>query len=470
MRTARRVMIVLLFACGTLLLGAVVRVRGSVLRPAPRAPLVLGPVMLRSGSTPVQRAYVQIDDGRIASVSGTPPPGQALFGDRFVIPGLIDAHVHLPPWFVPGQTDLFATLFLAHGVTTVRETGSFGSRPFALGDAITAGRSAGPRVIACGEVLDGDPPTWPLVRVVRDAAEAQAAVRDQIRRGARCIKVYGAISREALDAIRAEAHANRVPVVGHLPIASGFHEEGIDEIEHVCDPRCWEMNRRDVATLVGTAERAGIAHTPTLVVFEGQIRSYDYAANVASPLAQLMPRVWRDVVWNPRFRLGFTPSRDDESQAREALHRQMLASVCDAVAGLHSAGVTIGAGTDPPNPFVVPGASLHEELRALVRCGMTPAEALNAATRQAATMLGVPGLGRIEAGAPADLLVLREDPTRDLGALETLEAVVADGRLYERRDLSAALVRQQVMLSSWWIDGPTVVIARLVAESLSMSR
>jgi imidazolonepropionase-like amidohydrolase len=120
-----------------------------------------------------------------------------------------------------------------------------------------------------------------------------------------------------------------------------------------------------------------------------------------------------------------------------------------AVGELHAAGVPVLAGSDAGNPFVVPGASLEAELGHLVDAGLSPEEAWLAATRRAATALGRPALGRLALGAPADLLVFRDDPTRDLAALATLEAVVADGRLYPKEALDAALARQRADF-----DGP----------------
>jgi imidazolonepropionase-like amidohydrolase len=452
----------------TALLAAGVAALRSPLRPPERATLLLGPVQVRGEGAPGDAVYLRVERGAITALSHAPPAGaDARFAGATVTPGLIDAHIHLPPWFLPGQTDLFLTLLLLHGVTTIRETGSFGSRPFALGRAIERGARAGPRIVACGEVLDGDPPTWPLARRVRDVGEARAAVEAQVSRGARCIKVYGEIAPEVLDAIRAAAQARGVLVLGHLPHASGWNEARLDEIEHVCDPRCWEMTPRDVATLTATAPRAGVTHVPTLAVFEGQLRSYAYDEALRSPVARLMPRVWREVVWNPRYRPGGGHTSPAERQAREPGHRQMAQAVCAAVREMHDAGVPILAGTDPPNPFVVPGASLHEELRLLTRCGLSVSDAWRAATRDAAAALGLVGLGRIELGAPADLLVFRRDPTEDLTALDTLEAVIADGRLYLRGDLEAAHARQREALDRAWIDVPTVAIARAVAERLA---
>jgi imidazolonepropionase-like amidohydrolase len=95
---------------------------------------------------------------------------------------------------------------------------------------------------------------------------------------------------------------------------------------------------------------------------------------------------------------------------------------------MHDEGVRLHSGTDTLVAFVVPGAALHRELRIYVDAGMTPEEALAISMRDSAADLGVPGLGEIRAGAPADLLVFREDPTRSLDALDSLAAVIRDGR------------------------------------------
>jgi imidazolonepropionase-like amidohydrolase len=110
---------------------------------------------------------------------------------------------------------------------------------------------------------------------------------------------------------------------------------------------------------------------------------------------------------------------------------------------LHDAGVPIHVGTDTMNPFVVPGASLHEEMWALVEAGLTPEQAWIAATRGAAKALRQPHLGVVRLGAPADLLIFRDDPTHDLNALHSLEAVIAAGRLYPRDVLEEGVARWQ---------------------------
>ena len=119
----------------------------------------------------------------------------------------------------------------------------------------------------------------------------------------------------------------------------------------------------------------------------------------------------------------------------------------------------------------MPGASLQEELHHLVDAGLSPEEAWLTATRWPGEFLGEPGLGRIARDAPADLLLFREDPTRDLGALDTLETVVADGRLYPRETLDAALATARNHYRGWLYERVSMAIgARRRAEVLRAMR
>jgi imidazolonepropionase-like amidohydrolase len=133
----------------------------------------------------------------------------------------------------------------------------------------------------------------------------------------------------------------------------------------------------------------------------------------------------------------------------------------ELVRRLHARGVRIYAGTDPIQPFVVPGASLHRELRLLIDSGLSIEEALAAATWVAGDSLGVSGLGKLEVGAPADLLVLREDPTRDLDALTTIEEVIAGGRVYSIESLRRELAQARAHLDQPMVDLPLRAAARI---------
>jgi hypothetical protein len=211
----------------------------------------------------------------------------------------------------------------------------------------------------------------------------------------------------------------------------------------------------------------GIAHTPTLALLERASRLDRPEVQMAEPVMRLLPRFYSELSWDPRgFPWYEALDARDWTLAREAFEQARR-----LVAALARAGARLHAGTDVGNPFLVPGASLHEELRQLVGAGLTAEEAWVAATRAPGEFLREPGLGTIAPGAPADLVLFREDPTRDLAALATLEAVVADGRLYRRERLEAAVRATQRVYRGPVYDTVSMAIgSRRRAAALAASR
>jgi cytosine/adenosine deaminase-related metal-dependent hydrolase len=409
--------------------------------PSPEVPtrseIVLDNVMLVTpGLARAEHRRLVADRGRISAIE---PSSQLNTPQRYILPGLVDMHVHLPPRFAPGLVDLFGSLLLMHGVTAVREVGSIDGQAFELARQIEQGERLGPRVVACGPILDGDPPTWPIVQVILTRVEGEEITRELAARGAGCVKVYGSVSTDALSGIRAAAAEFGMKIVGHVPSARPLSDSGLDDIQHLCYTRCGSASPEELEAFVASSAERGIAHTPTLVVFEGQRLLAEVRTHRATLPYDLMPRFWREALWRPVARV----TNPDALASMQALVRR-----------LHARGVRIHAGTDPIQPFVVPGASLHRELELLVGSGLSIEEALAAATWVAGESLGIAGLGRLEVGAPADLLLLRDDPTRDLAALDTLEAVIADGRLYSIAELRAAVDQQRSYFDRTIVDLP----------------
>ena len=475
---------ILTVALAVLLLGAAVGCvvfRSHSIDAASQEDVWIGPVTVVVPA--IHRSpnrWIHVSRGRVVSIEDSPPTGvPTIWSGGFVLPGLIDLHVHLPPRIVPGSADDFARLFLLHGVTSVREVGSIDGAAFSIRDQIQAGEMAGPRIFSCGSMLDGVPRLQAFARVVRDAASADEAVGSLVDEGADCIKVYENLSSDALAAIAESAKKHGLPVVGHVPRGGLLADGGIDEVQHVTGilPRPlepdvtnpeWltELARRfrevDDATVrayVQASIAQGIRHTPTLVSFLRDSEQLNYAVSRESDSARLLPRYWRDVVWNAgidkRFR-GLTP--DTWDALRESLQRRQ-----EIVKLLHESGVPILAGTDTPNPFVVPGASLHDELRLLVVAGLTVEDAWVAATHGAGRALGDDRLGLIESGAPADLIWFGDDPTADLESLGTLNGVMADGRVYPIAELRQASEERRRQYESTVYDRLSAMIVRVGA-------
>jgi imidazolonepropionase-like amidohydrolase len=286
--------------------------------------------------------------------------------------------------------------------------------------------------------------------VAADPAAATAAVTAQADAGYDFVKVYTNLSPEAYRAAAAAARARRLPFTGHVPRRVELAEAAAAQasIEHLADygeaidarpqaarPRwhwshLWLGMPADEARMRALAEalaQSGVRAVPTLAESERslgtpeQIASWSALADMASMHAEGMA-LWRERVTRASARL-----EADDWALVERGRRNRYA----LVAALRAARVPILAGTDTPNAFLVPGASLHDELALLVAAGLSPGEALLAATREPARFLARAGAtGTIAPGSRADLLLLSADPLADIGNTRRIAGVMAGGRWY----------------------------------------
>jgi imidazolonepropionase-like amidohydrolase len=399
------------------------------------------------------RATLTVRRGRIAAIS----PGDVRAGVRpgrdvdgagcTLIPGLIDAHVHVTDWALP--------LLLRHGVTTVRDLHNAPGYILPLAREEAANR---PRILAAGALLDGPGSFWKDARIISTVADARAAVRDQVAGGAAVITVYTRLSLALLGAVVQEARARGTPVAAHLGRATavGAARAGVSSIEHlsgIADAASdapgrllaahdhfvggWTMAEREWARLdparldeVARALRAGgVVLVPTLALHEAFSRLADPDLLRDPALAGVPARIL-DREWDPRdimSRAGWTPdTMRDFKAALPVLQR--------FVAGYVRMGGRVVAGTDTPQQFVVPGASLHRELQLYVAGGLTAAAAIKAATADAADLLGIADhVGTIDTGKEADLVLLEADPIADISATSRIRLVIRGGSIaYER--------------------------------------
>lgn len=371
-------------------------------------------------------------------------------GGRWLMPGLTDMHVH--SWAESEQT-----LFLAHGVTSVRNM--FGSElHLAWRAEIAAGARLGPTFVTAGPIVDGDPPVWPGSRVVASAEDGRAAVLEQVAAGYDFIKVYNRVPAEAYAAIVATAKERGIPVDGHVPDAVGLDgvlAAGQRTIEHCAGyelPLCadgagidgssfasrlsaWEhVDDGKLATLVERTRQAGVFNCPTLVVMQKWMSKDESLEELKRPVMRYVGR-------QTLMSWGFMASR---SAPLAPVARAGHAGRLRFVQALHEGGAGLLLGTDAGNPWVVAGASLHEELALLVQAGLSPYQALRAGTSEAARCLGrAHEFGTIAPGLRADLLLLSADPLADVGNAARIDGVMARGRWLpadELRTRLAALV------------------------------
>jgi imidazolonepropionase-like amidohydrolase len=407
----------------------------------------------------------------------------------FLIPGLWDMHVHSVANVGPDMAissvaamDWHFPLFLAWGVTGVRNmndgTGDVSLKlTSSLKRRLATGDVRGPRFLANGPSIDGDPPLGSNSAVVRTAQDARAAVDTLVDSGADFIKVYENLSRGAYFAIMDQARRRGVRVDGHVPFRVTPEEAadaGQRTFEHVlamaagCSTSAAAERERFASVLAPRAGSAALDGLAPLTLFHHERALYDsrdpaactttIAAYRRNGVAET-PNVvaYRDVVnakeiLSDASRMRVVPEvirRNWEAMLDTDLYREMQSVLrplvplyAENARLLNEAGVLLLAGTDVGIPTLIPGLSLHEELELLVEAGLTPLEALRTATINPARVLGqTESLGSIEVGKLADLVLLDANPLTDIRNTPRIRAVIADGRLYRRADLDALTSR-----------------------------
>jgi hypothetical protein len=337
--------------------------------------------------------------------------------------------------------------------------GSADGAAYAIRDEIARGDYPGPRVLSCGRVLDGDPPTRPNNVVVGTPAEARAAVREAAAQGARCIKLYNMLAREVVLAVADEAERAGLPIVAHVPHSVSLTEASyIADVAHFTgvpipsDPALRGLDDylnadfaavsdARLAEVVEAARRLGTIHTPAVVNEQSRRTLTDETRWPPHAQIAVLPDFWR-TVWST---IWVAPNRG----AKEPSYAGFLAREGALIRALHAAHATLYAGTDTLMPFVAPGAALHEEIRNFAGLGFTAEQALATATTAPGRFWKDRSYGRIAVGLPADLLLLRDDPTRALDALETIDTVIADGRIYPKAQLDAWVERYRAHFHAW---------------------
>lgn len=476
MRRLVRLVVFLALAAAALGAGLYAIVRPPAPLPLPEQDVVLdGVTLLRPGEGRAERQRLVVRGGSIDAIEPAADGANGPFAGMYVLPGLADLHVHFPPSSLPGQGELFAFLLLYHGVTAVRDAGDVdGTATEPVRRGIAEGRFAGPRVFACGMFVDGEPPLWKNTLLARSPEEGRQAVATLAARDYDCVKAYNELDAPTLAAVREAAHERGLPVIGHVPRRVPLEEARLDDVQHLTgvpvasDPALSFPERlRDFETLdearleqvIEASLASHIAHTPTLVTIDRLLASEELAALLAEPELRLLPRFYREVVWSPSGGTSVAGRLDADGFA---MVRRAFAAMKRVARTMGERGVRLHTGTDTLIAFVVPGASLHRELRLWVDAGFTPEQALAASARDSAADLGVPGLGELRPGAPAELLILRDDPTQSLAALDTIAGVVRDGRLYTRDRLDAQLERYRGHHDGALYDAVVTPIVRAV--------
>jgi Amidohydrolase family len=383
---------------------------------------------------------------------------------KFLIPGLWDMHVHtnFGDW-LPGGREIILPLFVANGVTGVRDMGGDLNQLLEWRKGIDAGTILGPRMVISGPMIDGAPLHFPASVPVSTAAEGRKAVDDLKFGGADFIKVQSYVPRDAYFAVAEESKKQGMIFVGHVPDAIRASEAsnvGQKSIEHYtgvfegCSTAEDELlkgpkgPRRVLETysepkctaLIALLAKNATWQVPTLVWERGQWLIDDLDLT-QSPGAQYAAATWRNKTYK-KFTESILRELDTDPVA---YRRQFVAKELEMTLAMHRAGVPLMAGTDTAaGVYVIPGFSLHQELELFVKAGLTPMEALQSATLNPAKFLGrTRDLGTVEAGKLADLVLLDANPLDDIRNTQKISAVVLGGRYFSRADLDGILNRVQ---------------------------
>ena len=419
-----------------------------------------------TGAQPKSDHTVVITGDRITSVGpakATRIPSGARVVDgrgKYLIPGLWDLHVHVPfdgPDVLP--------VFVAYGVTGIRELGRAMPKIEKIRAAGAAGKLLIPKIVASGNMIEAaemkevlgksDNPTidelFDQDRIfVANADEARQGVQTLAKLEPDLLKLHHTVRRDVYFAVLEEARRVGLTVIGHYPSGGNITlrevaDAGQRTIEHLnfgsVPAEFAKLGPEGQRALLAHVKQRGVMFVPTLGIGAASRRyqsAGDHAARISMARKDPRARYVSPLSWQTwEVLMAIDEEYEEEAAAGGWNEKEQLAFL----RSLHAAGLPILPGTDFMEPFLFPGSSLHEELVEMVRqVGMTPHEVLQSATRLAAQAVGLQeSYGTLQAGKLADLVLLNADPLVAIENTQRIDAVVRDGRLFDRATLDAVL-------------------------------
>ena len=421
----------------------------------------------------VQRGMsVVVDGNRITSVAPTGPTGSAKgqivdAKGMYVIPGLWDMHTHAYfGWPADFGDNYVLPLFIANGVTGIRDMGSDLDAVLRARAEVAAHRLVGPRMVVSGPMLDGPKVAFQASIAISTPDDGRKAVAMLKSRGVDFIKIQSGVPRDAYFAIADEAKKDKIEFEGHVPdairaseaVAAGQrtfeHLIGIFEASTPDEDAFLErrygagkdsVNNKSLAAfldrydgarearIIDVLAKNNIWQCPTLFWERGQwlVDVIDFTKD---PDLAFTPRTWIEKKY-PSSAKSIAASMDTDPLA---VRRKFVEHELDIVRRLNAANVPFLAGTDTPAGVdVTPGISLHLELQRFVAAGFTPLQALQTATINPAKFLGKASeFGTVQAGRVADLVILRANPLDAIGNTRSIAGVISDGKYWSSSDIA----------------------------------
>jgi len=383
-----------------------------------------------TGKAPIPNSVVVIEGGTVKAVGALgqvtiPSKAQIIEAkNKIVLPGLIDMHVHYRDWM--------DQLFISHGVTTVRDLGN--TLDYIL-QARKRNQEEGvkkPRIYTSGPFLDGSPPVFSMDTSypATTPEEAKAAASKLVNSKVDCFKIQQKMTLPLLEAVTEVAKKGKVPVTAHLGDsrlgnikAQAAILLGIKGLEHISGIDFLTASQSELEEIADMIVSHGVFVNATLILDDTLSRLLDPELKKDPLLKQVPPR---EFIWWERH-YGLNSWWTERHSNR---YRAILGKKKEFIRMLVKKGGVITAGTDTPVPYVYPGVSLHKELELLVSAGLTPMQAIMAATKNAADLLGhADRLGTLEAGKIADLQILSANPLENISNVRSVEMVLRDGKM-----------------------------------------
>ncbi|MTW14489.1 amidohydrolase family protein [Pseudoduganella eburnea] len=416
--------------------------------PSKTLALVGGTLIDATGKPAIPDSVVVIANHRIVAAG---PRAQVAIPDgatrvdttgKTIMPGLWDMHAHFE------QVE-WGPIYLAAGVTTVRDCGNEFEFITAVRDELAKGNGIGPQLLPAG-LVDGTGEKSLGVQRVDSDADAQKWVRKYHDAGFRQMKVYSSMTRENVASVARYAHQLGMSVTGHIPSTMGLVEgveAGMDQVNHIVylydamqaegkspmskglrkikleDLKSFSVASPEAQKTIEFMKAHHIVVDPTMALWEVVTRNWP-----STPIASFEPGVSK---LPPELSVSFAPPAEEKAEDKEKMElafQRML----EIVGALHKAGIDIVAGTDQ----AIPGHSIYRELELYVKAGFTPLEALQSATSVPARVMGMDKeTGTIEAGKRADIIILDANPLEEIKNIRSVDKVIANGVMYDAAPL-----------------------------------
>jgi Amidohydrolase family len=404
-----------------------------------------------SDQTVVVRGDRIVAMGRSADT--TVPDGATRIDGRgkFLMPGMAEMHAHIPGGKAPDELmHRVLALFVANGVTTIR--GMLGDpRHLPLRAAVAKGEALGPTIYTSGPSFNGNTATSPEV--------ATKMVQDQKAAGYDLLKVHPGVPRAAFDAMAATANKLGIPFSGHVPADVGLERalsakyHSIDHIdgyfEYAVRPGAPvdlkdagffganltpQLDPERLKRAVAETKKAGVWIVPTQGLLEIFMSPATPDQMRASPGVEYIPTQVVDGWVKQRQSFITQPGFSKETSERFMAERRKL------LKALHDAGVDIAMGSDAIQTFSVPGFSIHNEMGAMVRSGLTPYQVYVTGSRNVARFFNrEKEAGGVEVGKIADLVLVDANPLTDVANFARQTGTMVRGRWYPRAELLAKI-------------------------------